>query len=130
MNELNINLKATNIELNQAIKDYILKRVTNLGKLLSKMKEDSREIMVNFDIGKNTNHHKSGEIFHADCLVNIDGKEFYCSTDKEDIYEAIDNVKDALFAEITKNKDKRRTLWHRGARQIKNIIKGIRNFRS
>jgi putative sigma-54 modulation protein len=130
MNELNINLKGTNIELTDAVKDYVLKRVTNLGKLLSKMRASGGEIMVNFEIGKNTNHHKSGAVFHADCLVNINGKELYYSTDKEDLYEAIDSVKDSLFSDISKNKDKRRTLFHEGARRVKNMLKGIKNFRS
>src|ERR1035437_523029 len=95
--DLNVNLKGTNIELNFAVKDYVLKRVTNLGKLLSKMKQNNREIMVNFDVGKSTNHHKSGDVFHADCLINIDGEEFYSSADNEDLHDAIDNVKESLF---------------------------------
>lgn len=126
---MKINLKATNMELTEAIHDYVEKKVTNLGKLLSKMEEEGSEVMVNFEVGKSTNHHKSGEFFHTDCSINIKGKKFYASSDKEDLYEAIDDVKDRLFGEISQNKDKSLTLFHKGARKIKDMIRGVTNFK-
>ncbi len=122
---MQINLKGTNIELTDAIKDYVLKKVTNLGKLLTRIEEGQGKVMVNFDVGKSTNHHKGGEVFHADCLIKIDGKEFYGSADKEDLYQAIDSVKDSLYNEINKNKDRSQTLFKRGAAKVKNMLKGI-----
>lgn len=122
-----INIKATNIELTPAINDYVEKRVTNLGKLLNKIEEKEGEVMVNFEVGKSTNHHKSGEFFHTDCSINIKGKKFYASSDKEDLYQAIDDVKEKLFHEISQDKDKSMTLFHRGARKIKNLLKGFRD---
>ncbi|MCX6752398.1 MAG: ribosome-associated translation inhibitor RaiA [Candidatus Nomurabacteria bacterium] len=122
---MQINLFGKNIDLTEAIKDYVLKRVTNLGKLLSTIEERGGKVMVNFEVGKSTKHHKSGEVFHTDCLIKIDGKEFYGSADKEDLYEAIDAVKDSLYNEINKNKDRTQTLFHRGARSIKKMMKGL-----
>jgi putative sigma-54 modulation protein len=122
---MKINLKGTNIEMTPAIKDYVEKKVTNLGDLLSKMEGNEKQIMVNFEVGKTTKHHKSGAYFHADCLINISGEEFYASSDQEDLYQAIDDVKNNLFGEITKNKDKKRTLFHRGARSVKKMLKGL-----
>lgn len=122
---MQINLLGKNIELTEAIKDYVLKRVTNLGKLLSNMEERGGEIKVNFEVGKSTNHHKGGLVFHADCLIKIDGKEFYGSADKEDLYEAVDSVKDSLYYEINKNKDRKQTLFKRGAASVKRMMKGL-----
>ena len=122
---MQINLQGKNMELTEAIKDYVLKRVTNLGKLLSSIEERGGKVMVNFEVGKSTNHHKSGEVFHTDCLIKIDGKEFYGSSDKEDLYQAIDAIKDSLYNEINKNKDRSQTLLHRGARSIKKMMKGL-----
>ncbi len=122
---MQINLKGTNMELTPAIKDYVLKKVTNLEKLLSKIEEGKERVLVNFEVAKATNHHKAGLVFHADCLINIAGADFYASADKEDLYEAIDDVKSILFTEITKDKDKRRTLLHRGARSVKKMLKGL-----
>ncbi|MEI8174972.1 MAG: ribosome-associated translation inhibitor RaiA [bacterium] len=122
---MQINLQGKNIELTEAIKDYVLKRVTNLGKLLSNIEEQGGKVMVNFEVGKSTNHHKSGDVFHTDCLIKIDGKEFYGSADEEDLYQAIDAIKDSLYNEISKNKNRKQTLLYRGARSIKKMMKGL-----
>ena len=122
---MQINLQGKNLELTEAIKDYVLKRVTNLEKLLSGIEMKQGKVMVNFEVAKNTNHHKSGRLFHADCLIKIDGKEFYASVDKEDLYAAVDEVKDALYQEINKNKDRRQTLLKRGAASVKKMLKGL-----
>jgi len=122
---MQINLQGKNMELTEPIKEYVLKRVTNLGKLLSSIEEKGGKVMVNFEVGKSTNHHKSGEVFHTDCLIKIDGKDFYGSADKEDLYEAIDAIKDSLYNELNKNKDRSQTLLYRGARSIKKMMKGL-----
>ena len=122
---MKINLQGKNFELTETIKDYILKRVTNLEKLLSTIETRGGEIMVNFEVGKSTKHHKSGIVFHSDCLININGKKFYSSSDKEDLYQAIDEIRESLFNEIRKNKDRRQTLFKRGAASIKKMMKGL-----
>jgi ribosomal subunit interface protein len=123
---MKINSQAKNMELTPAIQDYVVKRVTNLGKLLDKIEKKTGEILVNFNVNKTTNHHKLGEILHADCSVVTRRGSYFSSADKEDLYEAIDAVKEELFMEISKDKDKKRTLFNRGSRKIKNMIKGIR----
>ncbi len=122
---MKINFQAKNIEITEAIHDYVEKRVTNLGKLLSEIEEKGEEASVLFSISKTTHHHKGGEVFHADCSINIKGKKFYASVNKQDLYEAIDAVKEDLFMEITKNKDRKQTLFRRGAVSVKKMMKGI-----
>ncbi len=122
---MQINLLGRNIELSEDIKNYVSKRVTNLEKLLTRIEDREGKVLVNFEVSKSTNHHKSGYIFHADCLININGKEFYSSADKEDLFEAVDSVKDSLYNEINKNKDRRQTLFRRGAASVKRILKGL-----
>ena len=122
---MQINLQGKGIELTEAIKDYVLKRVTNLEKLLSGIEERGGEVRVNFEVSQSTKHHKSGEIFHTDCLIKIDGKEFYASFDADDLYSAIDEIKENLFREISKNKDRQQTLFKRGATSVKKMLKGL-----
>ncbi len=121
---MKINLQGKNIELTGAIKDYVLKKVTNLEKLLSTL-EGEGEVLVNFELGKNTNHHKSGAVFHSDCLININGKEFYSSSDKEDLYQAIDEIRENLYEEIRRYKERSNTMFVRGARSVKKMLKGL-----
>jgi putative sigma-54 modulation protein len=122
---MQINLQGKNIELTEAIKDYVGKRVTNLEKLLSNLEAKKGEARVNFEVTKTTNHHKAGEIFHASCMISIDGKKFYGESDHEDLYSAIDEVKETLFNDIQKNKDRRQTLFKRGAMSVKKMLKGL-----
>jgi ribosome-associated translation inhibitor RaiA len=80
---------------------------------------------VNFEVAKTTNHHKTGEVFHADCSIKIAGEKFYGASDHADLYSAIDEVKEKLFNDIGKNKDRRQTLYKRGATSIKKMLKGL-----
>ncbi len=122
---MKINFQAKNIEITEAIHDYAEKRVTNLGKLLSEIEERDGEVIVLFSVSKTTHHHKGGEVFHADCSINIKGKKFYSSVVRQDLYEAIDEVKENLFREISRNKDRKQTLFKRGATSVKKMMKGL-----
>jgi putative sigma-54 modulation protein len=122
---MQINIQGKNLELTPAIKDYVSKRITDLEKLLSGIESKKGEARVDFEVVKTTNHHKAGEIFHASCRINIDGQKFYGESDSEDLFSAIDEVKETLFNEINKNKDRRQTLFRRGAASVKKMLKGL-----
>lgn len=126
---MNINLQSKNIELSEEIKDYVLKKVTNLEKFLKHKENAGGEVSVNFEISKSTNHHNQGEIFHADCSINIDGEKFYASADAEDERTAIDEIREKIFQDINKKKNKKSELFLRGARKVKEMMKGITNYR-
>ena len=113
------------MELTGAISDYVQKKVTNLEKLLTGIERGKGDVSIYFEVGKSTNHHKSGSVFHADCLININGREFYASSDASDMYLAIDEVRETLFNDIQKNKDRRQTLFKRGAMSVKKMLKGL-----
>ena len=122
---MKINFQAKGMESTLAIHDYVAKRVTNLSKLLDKLEQTTGEILINFNVAKTTNHHKAGEFFHADCSVLTKRGKYFSSEDKEDLYEAIDAVKENLFREISKDKDRKQTLFKRGATSVKKMMKGL-----
>jgi putative sigma-54 modulation protein len=122
---MKINLKGKNFELTEAIKDYVFKKINDLEKFLLTVQEDGGEILVNFEVGKNTKHHKSGEVFHSDCLININGQKFYSSSDKENLYEAVDEIKEDLYEKIRRFKDRKQTLFRRGAASVKKMMKKL-----
>ncbi|MFH1608727.1 MAG: ribosome-associated translation inhibitor RaiA [Patescibacteria group bacterium] len=126
---MKINLQGKNLEITPAINDYVMKKVTNLGKILNNIEEKTGEILVNFTVEKTTNHHRSGEVFHADCAIKTNRGNYFSSADEEDLYAAIDSVKDTLFRELSKTKEKNKTLFYRGARKLKNIAKGLTHWK-
>ncbi len=122
---MQISLQGKNIELTEAVKEYILKRINGLEKLLSGIEIKKGEAIVSFEVIKTTNHHKAGFIFEASCRVRVGGKEFYGKSTNEDLYSSIDEVKEMLFNDIMKSKDRRQTLFKRGAVSVKKMLKGL-----
>ncbi len=119
---MNINIKATNTSLTSAIEDYVGKKVAMLQKVISQ-EDTSASIYV--EIGKTTEHHKSGDVFFAEFNLHIAGKNFYARREAGDIYSAIDIVKDDLVDSIIAHKGKRETLFRRGSQSLKNMIRGL-----
>lgn len=122
---MKINLVSKNMDLTDAIRDYVEKKITDLGKLLNRIEETGGEVNVNFEVSKNTKHNKGEDVFHADCTIDVDGRNYYFGIDKGDLYEAIDAVKDALYIEIDRSHEKKQTLFMRGARKAKDLLRGL-----
>ncbi|MEI6660345.1 MAG: ribosome-associated translation inhibitor RaiA [bacterium] len=118
---MSINIKATNMELTSAISDYVNKRVASL----EKFAKGNDEMACYVEVGKTTNHHKQGEFYRAEFNLDINGDKFYAESEKEDLYAAIDAVREDIYRKITSTKDRKETLFKRGARSVKKMIKGL-----
>lgn len=119
---MNITTKATNIEITPAIADYIEKKFSAFDKFVQSDMASSR---CDVEVGKTTRHHRSGDVFRAEVNLHIDGKSFYAVSELDDLYAAIDVVKDEIIRQVTSQKEKTNTLYRRGALHVKNILKGI-----
>lgn len=125
---MKINIKATGIELTPAISEYVHKKVSLIEKYLPVepgVEVASRDIVARVEVGKTTNHHKGGEIFKAEVHITGSGLDLYSVSEQEDLYAAIDLVKDEMVHNATQLKGKRETLARRGAQAMKNVMKGI-----
>lgn len=108
------------MELTDAISDYVNKRVSSLAKF-----EKSGNISGYVEVGKTTNHHKQGEHYKAEFDLSLNGEKFFAMSEKEDLYAAIDDAREEIFRSITQNKDRKQTLYKRGAKSIKKMLKGL-----
>ena len=76
---MKINLKSTNMELTPAIHEYVVKRVTNLGKLLKNIEKRLNKIdkMIQKQIKQKTQNNKQEDtkytILHEDCFLALIG---------------------------------------------------------
>jgi putative sigma-54 modulation protein len=118
---MKINIKATGIELTPAISDYAQRKISSLDKYFI----ENPDALAQIEVGRNTQHHKSGEVYKAEVHITGSGFDLYAVSESTDLYAAIDMVKDEISREVTSHKGKREALTRRGARFVKNMMKGL-----
>jgi len=121
---MRINIKATGIELTPAISDYVHKKVSSIEKFAS-----NPDAVAHVEVGKNSEHHKSGNVFKAEVHIIGGGLDLYAVSEQADLYAAIDIMKDEVVHELMHEKTRKETLARRGAQAIKNMIRGINIFK-
>lgn len=121
---MNLNVKTTNLELSQSVEDYLRKKIGMLSKVVDLERDN---VFIQAEIGRITEHHRTGVVFMAEINLHIGGRHYRAVADKEDLYAAIDIAKDELMAEVKKSKDRRKSLVRRGAQRIKNMLRFGRN---
>ena len=119
------NIKATNISFTPSRNEYIEKKMA----MLDKFFHGNEDVLASIEVGKSNKHHKSGDIFRAEIHITTNGDSFYVTADKEDLYAAIDEVKDQMARELTSKRKKTLRLFRRGGAKIKDILKGVADFR-
>ena len=117
---MKIQIKATGIELTPAIRDYVEKKLESLEKFI---RTETETALAEVEVGTVNKHHKSGDIFRAELNLTMGGEKIYVHAEKDDLYAAIDEMRDISERELTASKDKKLTLAKRGAAKIKNLLK-------
>jgi ribosomal subunit interface protein len=121
---MKIHVQGLHTTLTPVITEYAEKKLNSLSRFI---KNDAS--ICNVELIKTTNHHKSGDIFKAEATIT-DGKDsVYAVSEKEDLYQAVDELRDELERILSSRKDKKITLFRRGAQHIKSIIKGAQPFK-
>jgi ribosomal subunit interface protein len=117
-------IKTKNLELTESLSEYIEKKLFSLKKFLDIFKKDEQrktlsEVFV--DIEKETKHHRKGDIFLTEALINLPGKKIIAKAKQDDLYRSINEVKSELAKEIKKYKLKITEMKRREQRKVKNI---------
>ncbi len=116
----NLTIFCKDFELTDAIKNYLEEKLFSLNKYLHL--EDG-EASFNVRLGKTSNSHNHGKIFYAEVSIHTPEKNYGGRIEAEDIYVAIDLLKDELAGNITHYKDKSRTLAKKEAQEFKSQIR-------
>jgi putative sigma-54 modulation protein len=114
---MQIIFKKKDFEITPNIQEYVQKKIETLEKFFKSFGEE--KIVVEVDLGKTTGRQKTGEIFRAEINLSLGGKLFRCESEQDDLFAAIDEVRDDLEQEIKKFKEKKETIFIRGARSLK-----------
>ncbi len=121
---MNINIKTTGITLTAAISEYADKRMKKVAKLLD---QDS-SIICDIELAKISEHHNKGEIFKAEIHIVGASKNIYATAQKEDLYVAIDAVRDEVLQELRTKKAKNISFIRRSGARVKAMAKGLWPF--
>lgn len=120
---MNINIKATNIDLTDTLTEYVHSKIGVLEKIIG----NSEDINIFIEIGRESNHHNKGEdVYMAEVRMRFSGKDYYVKKFEADLYAAIDTMKEDILRDVKTDKKRDQTLFIRGARSLKKRIKGMK----
>lgn len=87
---MTINITHRGVELTPAIRLYAEEKMLALQKYFEGI------LHIDVEIGKTTRHHRKGDVFFCVGRVQVPGNVIRIEKDEEDLYKAIDKVKDHL----------------------------------
>ncbi|RTK97397.1 MAG: ribosome-associated translation inhibitor RaiA [Neisseriaceae bacterium] len=120
----NLSILCKDFDLTDAIKDYATEKLSALDKYLPSQGENAD---FNLRLGKVSNHHHHGKIFYAEVSIKTPEKNFGALVEAEDIYAAIDQLKDDLAHNIAHYKDKAHKKDIQSARKFKQELQTSAN---
>jgi len=100
---MKVNIKSTNLDLTPEIKKAIEEKIATLDKFIPHI-DGSLEAF--FEVAVETRHHKKGKIYYAEANIKVPGRILRSEARDENIYKAINAVKDELQAILKKHKEK------------------------
>ena len=115
----NLTILCKDFDLTEALKIHAQEKLSLLYKFLNKTES---ETSFNLRLGKTTNHHNSGKIYYAEISIHTPEKNFGGKVESDDIYAAIDILKDDMAESISQYKDKSHTLDIKDARKFKESL--------
>ena len=118
---MKINIKTTNMEGTDALSSYVEEKLQSVEKFT--LPHENEDVVAEVEIGKINNHHQSGDVFRAEVNLRVRGKSFRATSEKSDLYAAIDDMRNELVRELNSQKDKARTLVRRGGGIIKKMLR-------
>ncbi len=113
-----INIKSTNYELTEHIKNHLEKKCA----LLEKVIPADASVTCEAELEKRKEH-QSGQVYRAEINVLVDGKLYRAESTEMNMEDAIDVAKDELKREIRRAVNKRQSLMRRGGKKIKDMLR-------
>ena len=109
---MNIIIRTKNIEMTPTLREFIEIKISSLEKYCRECQVDddpslssTTEAIV--EVGKDTLHHKKGDVYQAQCQFTFNGNKIHAHTDADDLEKAVAAVRDDLQDQLTRLKGKR-----------------------
>lgn len=119
---MNIKIKGVDIEVTEALQSYASKKI---GEVLEKFTNsiNQKNVLVDVELSKTTNHHNSGEMYKASTSITGLHKNLFVEAVRDDLYAAIDELKDKIAENLAEQKDKKHTMSYKFAKKFKDLFK-------
>jgi ribosomal subunit interface protein len=118
---MNIIIKGTNLELHEDLKAYAEEKIGSLKKFMEGIDLGGNRVIARIELAKTTQHHQQGDIYKAEVNLDLPKKMLRSVVESDDIYKAIDDVKDDLRIMIIEYKSEKIDNSRRGKRMIKDL---------
>ena len=106
--------------LDERLQEYIDKKLAGVEKFID---PSDTSVMCDVEVARTTSHHRTGDVFKAEFHIHVAGKYLTAVSEKDNIYAALDEVKDEISHSLKAYKTKKDTLLRRGSAKIKNLLK-------
>ncbi len=117
---MNMQFRSESVELTEDIRGYVKEKISLSEKVLGDVPEEN--IRYDVELSKDTTK-QSGEIYRADITMHVGTERVHAVGHGENIHAAVDLAKDELTRRISRGKNKKRSMFLRGAQKIKNMLK-------
>ncbi len=111
-------ITADTVAVDADLKAYIEKRFKKFDRFV---KDGGRDMYIT--VSQATAHMRENT-FRVEVKFKIGQEDFFVTGESDDVRHAVDNAKAELWREVTSSKGRADTLFYRGARSVKNILKG------
>ena len=102
---MQLNIKATELELTPSLRIYLEQKLGALSKLISALEAEGQpELRV--EVGRTSRHHHHGLVYRAEADLRLPGKVLRAEHTDLDLRVAVDRLRDKLRLEIEKYKTK------------------------
>ncbi len=121
MSMITYTITGDTIAVSDAVRTYAEKRFSRFERFMDEMVPHEIQIVLS----KATAREREDSV-QAEVKFKIHERDFLAIGTGKDAFAALDMAKEELMREVTHSNAKRRTLFHRGARKIKSLLKGLR----
>lgn len=112
---MKVTLKGSNLELTDDVREYVDQKIGELDRFVP----EGTFVEARVELARTTFHHKKGDIFRAEVNLHLPGRLLRAEAEREDIFQAIVEVKNELQRDMKKYKDRQKDLKIRGLRSLK-----------
>lgn len=116
----NIKINEIGVELGESGTEYLMKKLESLKKFID---FDDDEVTTDIRVSKETRSSRSGNLYKSEISIMTVGKKYGAQGEAEEVYAAIDAMKDAISKKISSYRGKKQSLFKRGATKIKKMLK-------